>query len=66
MEPRSLTSECFSVEMNHSPELTLPSLVLLVLRVRIKTINILKKKIVYFVAIYSSMYDYAAARKEFR
>lgn len=64
MEPRSLTSECFSVEMNHSPELTLPSLVLLVLRVRIKTINI--KKIVYFVAIYSSMYDYAAARKEFR
>lgn len=61
-----MTSECFSVEMNHSPELTLPSLVLLVLRVRIKTINILKKKIVYFVAIYSSMYDYAAARKEFR
>lgn len=44
MEPCSLTSECFSVEMNHSPELTLPSLVLLVLRVRIKTINILKKK----------------------
>lgn len=43
MEPRSLTSECFSVEMNHSPELTLPSLVLLVLRVRIKTINIKKK-----------------------
>lgn len=44
MEPCSLTSECFSVEMNHSPELTLPSLVLLVLRVRIKTINIYKKK----------------------
>lgn len=43
MEPHSLTSECFSVEMNHSPELTLPSLVLLVLRVRIKTINIKKK-----------------------
>lgn len=45
MEPRSLTPECFSVEMNHSPELTLPSLVLLVLRVRIKTINIKKNSL---------------------
>lgn len=31
-----------------------------------KDYKYIKKKIVYFVAIYSSMYDYAAARKEFR